>query len=133
MTDSNKFRRSASTLQVRDVIASSKFYTEKLGFTSSQMWGEPPCFCIVGRDAVTLFLDQTREDISLPVNQYWAAYIYIDDAEAYLAELRKKGVEPIRELEDTDYGCREFDIRDPDGHIIGFGQDLILSDNGPGL
>ena len=29
-----------------------------------------------------------------------------------------------REIEDQDYGCRDFDIRDPDGHLIGIGQNL---------
>lgn len=27
-----------------------------------------------------------------------------------------------RESEDQPYGCRDFDIRDPDGHIIDIGQ-----------
>jgi len=120
-------------LQVRDVVKSAEFYTEKLGFTSASMWGEPPCFSIVGRETVTVFLDQTREEQSSPVNQYWAAYVYIDDVDSYLAELKGRGVEILRGPENTDYGCREIDIRDPDGHIIGFGQDIAPSGRGPGL
>lgn len=125
--------RSAAVVQVRDVVASEAFYSSKLGFASSGFWGEPPCFCIVGRDSVTLFLDQARETGALPVNQYWAAYVYVDDVDALHEELRDKQVEIVREPEDTFYGCREMDVRDPDGHLIGFGQDLEPPPAGPGL
>jgi hypothetical protein len=29
-----------------------------------------------------------------------------------------------RAIEDQDYGCRDFDERDPEGHVIGVGQEL---------
>ncbi len=121
-------------LQVRDVVASAAFYRDKLGFESVGMWGEPPCFCIVGRQTVTVFLDQARTDgAPPPLNQYWAAYVYVDDVDAYAAELRGRDVEILRGPEDMEHGCREIDIRDPDGHIIAFGQDLTPGPDGPGL
>ena len=114
-----RMMRSAPVLQVKDVVASEVFYREKLGFETAGFWGEPPCFCIVGRGAVTLFLDQGRtKDAAPPVNQYWAAYVYVDDVDAYLAELKGQQVEIVRGPEDAPYGCREIDIRDPDGHIL---------------
>lgn len=125
--------RSAAVLQVRDVVEAAAFYRDKLGFETAGFWGEPPCFSIVGRGTVTLFLDQQREPGPAPVNQYWAAYVYVDDVEAYAAELRGRGVEILRGPEDMEHGCREFDVRDPDGHIIAFGQDLQPSEAGPGL
>ena len=133
MTKANMMR-SAPVLQVADVIASQAFYREKLGFDGGGLWGDPPCFAIVGRGSVTIFLDQTRaEDGAVPVNQYWAAYVYVDDVEAYCAELRSRGVEILRGPEDMEHGCREFDVKDPDGHIIAFGQDLTPGPQGPGL
>ena len=125
--------RSAAVLQVSDVLRSRDFYLQKLGFESSGLWGEPPCFCIVGRDAVTIFLDQSREPGDPPVNQYWAAYIYVEYVDALCEEYRSNGIEIVRGPADTDYGCREIDVRDPDGHVIGFGQDLTPSPAGPGL
>ena len=125
--------RSAPVLQVRDVVKAAAFYRDRLGFETASFWGEPPCFCIVGRGTVTLFLDQQREAGPAPVNQYWAAYVYVDDVEAYAAELRERGVEILRGPEDMEHGCREFDVRDPDGHIVAFGQDLQPSEAGPGL
>jgi catechol 2,3-dioxygenase-like lactoylglutathione lyase family enzyme len=126
--------RSAATLQVSDVVRSEAFYREKLGFAGGGFWGDPPCFTIVGRGAVTIFLDQSREaGAAIPVNQYWAAYVYVDDVDAYCGELRQKGVEILRGPEDMEHGCREFDVKDLDGHIIGFGQDLVPEPDGPGL
>lgn len=132
MPDS-EFFRSACVLQVKDVIASEAFY-RKLGFTAGGFWGDPPCFCITGRDTVTVFLDQTQKaDDAAPVNQYWASYIYVSDVDALAEEIKANGVEIIRGPEDAPHGCREIDVRDPDGHIIAFGQDLMPGPEGPGL
>ena len=125
--------RSSAVLQVQDVVRSRDFYVDKLGFSGGKLWGEPPCFCIVSRGTVTIMLDQAREPCPLPVNQYWAAYVYIDDAEALHREFKEAGAEIIRGPEDMPYGCRDFDVRDPDGHLIAFGQDLQPGPDGPGL
>ncbi len=125
--------RSSTVLQVRDVVASEAFYREQLGFTTAGFWGEPPCFCIVGRGTVTVFLDQARSGDPIPVNQYWAAYIYVADVGALLGEVTNNAVDILRGPEDTPYGCRDFDVRDPDGHILCFGQDLTPGPDGPGL
>lgn len=125
--------RAMPVLQVADVSASEAFYCETLGFTSHGTWGDGPDFAIVQRGAVTIALDRSRDAAPVPVNQYWAAYIYVEDADALCAEFRQKGADIVRELEDTFYGSRDFDIRDPDGHIIAFGHDLEPDDTAPGL
>ena len=119
-----KFVDSATTIEVSDVVVSEAFYREKLGFGAGMFYGEPPTFCIVRRDRVTVFLDKVRTPHPIPLNQYWALYIYVDDADAMLAEVKSRGVKIDRAIEDQDYGCRDFDIRDPDGHLIGIGQNL---------
>lgn len=73
--------RSMPVLQVRDVARSVAFY-EKLGFASHGVWGDPPLFAIIQRGDVTLALDRARQDGPIPLNQWWAAYIYVDDAKA---------------------------------------------------
>ena len=115
--------RSMPVLQVADVTRSEAFYRDRLGFESTGTWGDGPDFCIVRRGAVTIALDRSR-DGPVPLNQYWAAYVYVDDADALCAEFRGQGVEIVRGPEDSFYGLRDFDIRDPDGHLIAFGHDL---------
>ena len=119
-----KFVDSATTIEVSDVVASEAFYREKLGFRPGYFYGEPPTFCIVNRDRVTIFLDKMRTVHPVPLNQYWALYIYVDDVDVMFADVKSRGVDIIRDIEDQFYGCRDFDIRDPDGHLIGIGQNL---------
>ena len=119
-----KFIDSATVIEVKDVVASEAFYREELGFRAGVFFGEPPTFCIVNRDRVTVFLDKARTPHPIPLNQYWALYIYVDDVDAMLADVKSRGVAIDRDIEDQDYGCRDFDLRDPDGHLIGIGQNL---------
>ena len=125
--------RSMTVLEVGDVEKSAAWYEAKLGFDAGTFFGEPPAFCIVARDTVTIALDRSREPRPAPRNQYWATYIYVDDVDALADELRAKDIEIIRGPVDQPYGCREIDVVDPDGHIIGFGQDLVPSEAGAGL
>jgi len=98
--------------QVRDVAASAAVY-ERLGFNPS-LWGAPPDFAIVTRGSVTLGPDRARDGV-VPVNQGWAADLHTDEVAA--------GVKPTEMHHPTDYGCDDFDVIDPDGHRIAFGQD----------
>ncbi|MCB1511019.1 MAG: VOC family protein [Hyphomicrobiaceae bacterium] len=126
--------RSMPVLQVENVTRSIEFYVSKLGFASHGTWGDGPDFCIVQRGTVTFALDRTRNTgTTVPLNQYWAAYVYVDDADALYAEFVGNGVEIAREPCDAEYGLRDFDIRDPDGHLIGFGHMLSQQPSGPGL
>ena len=119
-----KFIDSATTIEVADVVASEAFYRETLGFRPGFFYGEPPTFCIVNRDKVTIFLDQKRTPHPTPHNQYWTLYIYVDDVDTMYAELKGRGATIERAIEDQFYGCRDFDLRDLDGHLIGIGQNL---------
>ena len=120
-------------LQVADVARSEAFYRDRLGFRSHGSWGDPPAFAIVQRGRVTIALDCARHGAAIPVNQYWAAYLYVEDADALCAEFRRQGVEILRGPENQPYGLRDFDVRDPDGHILAFGHDLKPDGSEPGL
>jgi hypothetical protein len=57
----NKMRWSvAPYLIVDDVVATANFYRDKLGFHHERFWGEPPCFCMVGRGGIIIMLSQPR-------------------------------------------------------------------------
>ncbi len=120
-------------LQVSDVNRSVAFYRDLLGFTVNGTWGDGPEFAIIQRGKVSIALDRSRDDGPAPVNQYWAAYIYVDDADALHEEFAGRDVDIVRGLENSFYGMREFDVRDPDGHIIAFAHDLDSASDGPGL
>ncbi len=126
-----KTYRAMPVLQVSDLMASVEFYN-KLGFATGGIWGEPATFAIMQRGDVSLALQLLRSD-TMPVNTHWAAYIYVDDADAVHNEFQAAGIEIARKPEKTYYGCLDFDIADPDGHLLAFGQDLEPDSHGPGL
>lgn len=125
--------RCMPVLQVADVKKSLAFYCEKLEFQSHGTWGDGPDFAIIQNGRVSIALDRSEAAGAIPTNQYWAAYIYVEDVDSLHAQLRDNGADIVRGPEDQPYGCRDFDIRDPDGHLLAFGRDLDAGDSGPGL
>jgi uncharacterized glyoxalase superfamily protein PhnB len=49
-------------------------------------------------------------------------YFYLEDVVALHGEIRRKGFR-ASDLRVTFYGMKEFELRDPDGHILWFGQE----------
>jgi uncharacterized glyoxalase superfamily protein PhnB len=45
-----------------------------------------------------------------------SAYIIVSDADAAYARAKAAGGKIVRELQNTDYGSREFTVKDPEGH-----------------
>ncbi len=45
-----------------------------------------------------------------------SAYIIVADADAVYARAKAAGGKIVRELQNTDYGSREFTVKDPEGH-----------------
>ena len=45
-----------------------------------------------------------------------SAYVIVDDAEAVYARAQEAGAEVVRPIQNTDYGSREFTVKDPEGH-----------------
>jgi predicted enzyme related to lactoylglutathione lyase len=50
------------------------------------------------------------------------AYLRVDDADGYHAELVGKGLKILAPLENMPCGMREFSLLSPEGHRIRFGQ-----------
>jgi len=121
----NQFNNTAPFFCVSDFLKSVKYYHEALGFDYPKLWGEPPCFAMLSRDGLVIMLSQTDKPI-VPIQQQggsWDVYIWINNADALFEEFKNNGAtieyEPrIREL----YGMKEFAVKDPDGHVLAFGQ-----------
>jgi predicted enzyme related to lactoylglutathione lyase len=122
---------SAAILLVKDVVASANYYRDKVGFRYDQVWGEPPCFCILRRDGYHLMLRQV-DDAKFIVPHYtavenmWNVYFWVDDVEVLYREVKQRGAIIDYELCNQPYGCREFGIQDLDGYDIAFGQEKTV-------
>lgn len=113
------------SLYVRDVGASVEFYTKRLGFTLGFTYGDPPTIAGVNLDRVQMFLEGPAQG---PAG---AVYFMVEDVDTLYEYHRAHGAEPAYPPTDRDYGVREYEVRDPDGHRVGFGQHIFTA--GPQL
>lgn len=61
-------------------------------------------------------------------SDHFHLYLETDDAAAEAARLKSRGVRFRQELEDTDWGTREFYVYDDQGHVLCVGQRLAPQD-----
>ena len=111
------------TLHVTDMRRTLSFFETSLGFRCTfkvhdELHPEIP-YAIVERDLVEIHL-QLQESAAGTS----ACYITVDDADAIWAEVQKAGARVLRPIEDSNYGMRDFNIADPDGNTLGFGQPI---------
>jgi catechol 2,3-dioxygenase-like lactoylglutathione lyase family enzyme len=114
-------------LRVASVARSAAWYASVLGFRGDPV-GPPadPVFAILRRDDAELMLQKVRAGVAAPratpsVEGGWDVYLRIDDAEAFREKVRAQ-VPGVGAIEDREYGCREFVVVDPDGHVIVLGE-----------
>jgi uncharacterized glyoxalase superfamily protein PhnB len=56
-----------------------------------------------------------------PLRSTLSLYIVEPDPDAHHERALTAGARVVRELEDTDYGSREYSVRDPEGNVWSFG------------
>ncbi len=120
---------SAPILLVKDVEKSANYYRDKVGFKYDRFWGDPPGFCILGRDGFHLMLSRVEDDRHIiphykVVHNMWNVYFWVDDAKKFYDNMVVSRAKIDYHLEEKDYGCLEFGIQDLDGYDIAFGEDL---------
>ena len=126
---SSQLLRSAAYFPVADVGLSASHYERVFGFQCDYTAGEPAQFAIVSRDglAIMLKLVETPERISPNEQQggTWDVFFWVRDVKALHAELRVSGADIVYgPIVQQDYHMEEFAVRDRDGYVLGFGQEL---------
>jgi catechol 2,3-dioxygenase-like lactoylglutathione lyase family enzyme len=101
-------------LPIADLKASIAYYVNALGFHHD--WGDEG-FASVSRDRCHLFL--CENDQGHPGTWAW---IGVNDAEAFAAELRERGAR-IRHQPTNYPWAYEMQVEDPDGNVLRFGSE----------
>ncbi len=115
-------------LGVEDVEKSITFYKDALGFEKFQdveFKGKVAWAIARSADTMLMFTCQpggaaTVADREARKKLYF--YFYPDDVVALHAELKEKGY-AVTDLRVTFYKMKEFELEDPDGYQLWFGQD----------
>ena len=124
---SDVFPECQAVLEVRDVREAIDWYVEKLGFELDFAVGDPPSYACLGRsftgDGAAAFVRFTSwyRDRELPTHSGWLSIYVGDIIDQLYEEYQSKGVTISMELANHDYGMREFEIRDCNGHYLRFG------------
>lgn len=110
----------AQILHVKDVETSVHFYRDLLDFTVTFEWGEPAAYIILkANEQIQIHLSKLDKPLTLPVRA--VMYIFVEDIDTLYKEYVQRGVPIHHALGNRDYQMRDFDVIDPDGHLITFG------------
>jgi catechol 2,3-dioxygenase-like lactoylglutathione lyase family enzyme len=120
----NLGRRILPCLLVRDMRETLEFYIEQLGFVQTGYYPieSDPIRTEVRRDdvAIIFFSDSPRAAADAPACT-GAFYIFPESIDRLAAELR--GKVPFEwGPHETEFGLREFAIRDPNGYLLVFAE-----------
>jgi len=115
------------TLRARDARALIRFLVEGFGFEETAVYGEGDqvahaelAWPLGG--GIMLGSAPSTSDDNWPLQPgTFGAYVVTDEPDALCARAVAAGAVLTRELNDTDYGSREFAVRDPEGNLWSFG------------
>jgi uncharacterized glyoxalase superfamily protein PhnB len=110
-------------LWVDDVRATIDYYVSVLGFDEAN-YSDEPAWGVVEKHKVSIMFSKPNEHVVYNGPQFTGSlYLLTDDAEAWWGFLKERA--PILyPIEDFSYGMKEFAIKDCNGYILQFGQDV---------
>ncbi len=111
------------TLRYTDAPAAIDFLERAFGFERKAVYGDGDVIhhaeLTYGRGMVMLG-STGRGDPQFDTRKS-SAYVIVADPDALHDRAKAAGAEITRELQDTDYGSREFSATDPEGNVWSFG------------
>jgi uncharacterized glyoxalase superfamily protein PhnB len=116
------------TLRARDARALIRFLVDAFGFEETAVYGEGDrvdhaelCWPPGGGIMLGTVRDSDTDDNWSLAPGGFGAYVVTDEPDALFARASAAGAEILTGLHDTDYGSRDFAVRDPEGNRWSFG------------
>jgi len=122
---------------VSDVVGAAEYYRDRLGFRIvGYFFEEPPVFAMVGRDDQIIMLSLMTDARRGGSNRDYHgdaldAYLWTDDVDALHGEFQQRGADIASAPQLRIYGMKELEVRDLDGYVLAFGQDMAAGSAGP--
>lgn len=117
-----------AALRYRDAAAAIDFLERAFGFETKERHDNPDgtvAHCELALGDVVVMVGTGPADLQDVPDDFRAArvgvYLSIEDIDAHYAGARAAGADVVRELQDTEYGSREYTARDAEGIHWHFG------------
>lgn len=118
--------RCAVYLPTRNVDELVEYYERVYGFTVAYRAASE--FAICARGAATVMFRRVADPQTISPNEgqggTWDLFCWVDDVLHLHAELAGRGADVVYGPVRQPYGTTEFAVRDPQGYVLGFGQDI---------
>jgi catechol 2,3-dioxygenase-like lactoylglutathione lyase family enzyme len=113
-------------LRTTSLKESIRFYVDKVGLALDFQFEDFYAGIRAGDQLFHLKLVDRKDPTIAIVDQgdHFHLYFETGDATATAEALKRNGVALVRDIHDTDWGTREFVIKDDQGHTLYFGQRL---------
>jgi predicted enzyme related to lactoylglutathione lyase len=120
----SRFVHARSVLAVRDLRASTLYYTDVLGFSLDPI--NAPGWSFLSRDSIQLMLGECTDEMpaSETGNHSWFLHIMVEKLDELHRWVKAKGADVVVAPGNRSHGHREFVVQTPDGHRIMFGEPL---------
>lgn len=113
-------------LRTMDMASSTRFYTEKLGFSVEFNYRDFYTGIRAGDQLFHLKLVDEQDPSIHYVDDggHFHLYFGIDGVAAFAAQLKASGVPLVKDVHETHWNTREIVIHDDQGHTLYFGEPL---------
>jgi uncharacterized glyoxalase superfamily protein PhnB len=112
-------------LSYRDAPAAADWLERAFGFARHAVYEDGQGGIAHGElrfgNGIVMFGSKRPPDPANPWTTTEGIYVAVDDVDAHYARAKAAGAEIVRPLADTDYGSREYSVRDLEGHLWSFG------------
>src|SRR5829696_8704319 len=126
MISEAKMRITSAIAQLRttNLAESVGFYTTMVGLTLKFQYQDFYAGIRAGSQLFHLKLvDEKDPSIEyVDEGEHFHLYLETDDASAAAATFKENGVRLVKDVHDTEWGTREFVIKDDQGHTLYFGE-----------
>jgi predicted enzyme related to lactoylglutathione lyase len=119
----------ATVLLVDDVGRALEYYRDRLGFDISHYDKLPDHYGYASRDDCHVHFASfhgvgPRPNVEVVPPDMFDIYFWVEDPDAFHAEVVERGADVIQGPVDQGYGLRDIRVRDPHGYILAFGKVL---------
>ncbi|MCX5661297.1 MAG: VOC family protein [Planctomycetota bacterium] len=114
-----KIIKSNPALRAKEIKALAEWYRDALGFKINFFWGEPISFSMVERGSVEFGI-AARDATYGPIS----AFVIVEGVDELYAEFISRKVATSRVPTVQPYGMKDFDLTDPEGNRLCFGESM---------